>query len=136
MLITDQVATATATITGVTKLPGGRSQVNFNTSGKANYLGDFTGPLTRLQDNQGNFAAPRSSSAPTGRTVCSFPSVDALSTRRTSVWSLPQVVLLQLGSVGKREGKKRVFAGQIQFRAEVGTESVPEGIQKLNRRLR
>src|SRR4051794_13892888 len=56
----DQVsftATATATITGVTKLPGGLSQVNFNTSGKANYLGDFTGPLTRLQDNQGNFGS-------------------------------------------------------------------------------
>ncbi len=56
----DQVpftATATATITGVTKLPGGLTQVNFNTSGKANYLGDFTGPLTRLQDGQGNFGS-------------------------------------------------------------------------------
>ncbi len=56
----DQVAftaTATATITGVTKLPGGLTQVNFNTSGKANHLGDFTGPLTRLQDNQGNFGS-------------------------------------------------------------------------------
>ena len=50
-------ATATAVITGVTKLPGGLTQVNFNTSGKANYLGDFTGPLTRIQDNQGNFGS-------------------------------------------------------------------------------
>ena len=56
----DQVAftaTATAVITGVTKLPGGLTQVNFNTSGKANHLGDFTGPLTRIQDNQGNFGS-------------------------------------------------------------------------------
>ena len=50
-------ATATAVITGVTKLPGGLTQVNFNTTGKANHLGDFTGPLTRLQDNQGNFGS-------------------------------------------------------------------------------
>jgi hypothetical protein len=50
-------ATATATITGVTKLPGGLTQVNFNTSGSATHLGDFTGPLTRLQDNQGNFGS-------------------------------------------------------------------------------
>jgi hypothetical protein len=50
-------ATATAVITGVTKLPGGLTQVNFNTSGKANHLGDFTGPLTRIQDNQGNFGS-------------------------------------------------------------------------------
>ena len=49
--------TATAVITGVTKLPGGLTQVNFNTSGKATHLGDFTGPLTRLQDNQGNFGS-------------------------------------------------------------------------------
>jgi len=56
----DQVAftaTATAVITGVTHLPGGLTQVNFNTSGKANHLGDFTGPLTRIQDNQGNFGS-------------------------------------------------------------------------------
>jgi len=50
-------ATATATITGVTKLPGGITQVNFNTSGSATHLGNFTGPLTRLQDNQGNFGS-------------------------------------------------------------------------------
>ena len=56
----DQVpftATATATITSVTKLPGGLTQVNFNTSGKATHLGDFTGPLTRIQDHQGTFGS-------------------------------------------------------------------------------
>ena len=56
----DQVpftATGTAVITGVTHLPGGLTQVNFNTSGKATHLGDFTGPLTRIQDNQGNFGS-------------------------------------------------------------------------------
>ena len=50
-------ATATAVITGVTKLPGGITQVNFNTSGSATHLGNFTGPLTRLQDNQGTFGS-------------------------------------------------------------------------------
>ena len=50
-------ATASAVITGVTKLPGGLTQVNFNTSGKATHLGDFTGPLTRIQDNQGTFGS-------------------------------------------------------------------------------
>ncbi|HKU77759.1 MAG TPA: hypothetical protein VJR02_27845 [Pyrinomonadaceae bacterium] len=50
-------ATATAVITGVTHLPGGLTQVNFNTSGSANHLGNFTGPLTRIQDNQGNFGS-------------------------------------------------------------------------------
>ena len=50
-------ATGTATITGVTHLPGGLTQVNFNTSGKATHLGDFTGPLTRIQDNQGTFGS-------------------------------------------------------------------------------
>ena len=50
-------ATGTAVITGVTKLPGGLTQVNFNTSGKATHLGDFTGPLTRIQDNQGTFGS-------------------------------------------------------------------------------
>lgn len=50
-------ATGTAVITGVTKLPSGLTQVNFNTSGNATHLGDFTGPLTRLQDNQGNFGS-------------------------------------------------------------------------------
>jgi hypothetical protein len=50
-------ATGTAVITGVTKLPGGLTQVNFNTSGSATHLGSFIGPLTRLQDNQGNFGS-------------------------------------------------------------------------------
>jgi hypothetical protein len=50
-------ATGTATITGVTKLPGGLTQIDSNTSGSATHLGSFTGPLTRLQDNQGNFGS-------------------------------------------------------------------------------
>lgn len=50
-------ATATAVITGVTKLPGGLTQVNFNTSGSATHLGNFTGPLTRIQDHQGTFGS-------------------------------------------------------------------------------
>jgi hypothetical protein len=50
-------ATGTATITSVTKLAGGLTQINFNTSGSATHLGNFTGPLTRLQDNQGNFGS-------------------------------------------------------------------------------
>ena len=56
----DQVAftaTGTAVITEVKHLPGGLTQVNFNTSGKATHLGDFTGPLTRIQDNQGTFGS-------------------------------------------------------------------------------
>ena len=56
----DQVpwtVTGTATITGVTKLPGGLTQLNFSTKGNATHLGDFTGPLTRLQDNQGTFGS-------------------------------------------------------------------------------
>jgi hypothetical protein len=50
-------ATATAVITGITHLPGGLTQVNFNTSGSATHLGNFTGPLTRIQDNQGTFGS-------------------------------------------------------------------------------
>lgn len=56
----DQVAftaTGTAVITEVKHLPGGLTQVNFTTSGKATHLGDFTGPLTRIQDNQGTFGS-------------------------------------------------------------------------------
>jgi len=56
----EQVAftvTGTGVVTGVTHLPGGLTQMNFGTSGKATHLGDFTGPLTRLQDNQGNFGS-------------------------------------------------------------------------------
>jgi hypothetical protein len=33
------------------------TQVNFDTSGSATHLGNFTGPLTRLQDNQENFGS-------------------------------------------------------------------------------
>jgi hypothetical protein len=56
----DQVpftATGTATVTGVTQLPGGLTQINVSTSGSATHLGNFTGPLTRLQDHQGNFGS-------------------------------------------------------------------------------
>ena len=54
----DQVpwtATGTALLTGVTKLPGGLTQLDGITSGNATHLGDFTGPVTRIQNNQGNF---------------------------------------------------------------------------------
>lgn len=50
-------ATATGVITGVSHLPGGVTQINFNGSGSATHLGNFTGTLTRLQDNQGNFGS-------------------------------------------------------------------------------
>src|SRR6185503_16419145 len=56
----DQVpwtATGTALLTGVTKLPGGMTQLDGTTSGNATHLGDFTGPVTRIQDNHGNFAS-------------------------------------------------------------------------------
>ena len=48
-------AEGTATLTGVTKLPGGLTQLDGFTSGKATHLGDFSGPVTRIQNNQGNF---------------------------------------------------------------------------------
>jgi len=54
----DQVpftATGTGVLTGVTHLPGGLTQLNFNGSGNATHLGDYTGSATRIQDNQGNF---------------------------------------------------------------------------------
>src|SRR5262245_63944325 len=50
-------ATGTGVITSITHLPGGLTQLNVNTSGKATHLGDFTGPLTRIQDNQGTFGS-------------------------------------------------------------------------------
>lgn len=50
-------ATASGTVTGLTKLPGGLTQISFSGSGSATHLGDFTGALTRLQDNQGNFGS-------------------------------------------------------------------------------
>lgn len=49
--------TGTAVITGVTHLPGGLTQMNASTSGNATHLGNFTGPLTRIQDNHGNFGS-------------------------------------------------------------------------------
>jgi hypothetical protein len=54
----DQVpftAEGTAVITSVTHLPGGLTQLSGSTSGNATHLGDFTGPITRIQDHQGNF---------------------------------------------------------------------------------
>ena len=51
------IATATGVITGVSHLPGGVTQINFTGSGNATHLGGFTGSLTRLQDNQGNFGS-------------------------------------------------------------------------------
>ena len=56
----DQVpwtATGTAVVTAVTKLPGGLTQIDFNVTGNATHLGDVSGPLTRIQDNQGNFGS-------------------------------------------------------------------------------
>jgi hypothetical protein len=49
-------ATGTGVITGVTHLPGGLTQLNVNTSGSATHLGNFTGPLTRIQDKE-NFGS-------------------------------------------------------------------------------
>ena len=56
----DQVpftATGTAVVTDVTHLPGGLTQIDFGTSGSATHLGNFTGPLTRIQDHQGTFGS-------------------------------------------------------------------------------
>jgi hypothetical protein len=56
----DQVsftATTTGTVTGVTHLPGGLTQVDFSNSGTATHLGSFTGTITRIEDHQGNFAS-------------------------------------------------------------------------------
>src|SRR5215510_937815 len=47
--------TGSGVVTSVTKLPGGLIQVNFNGSGNATHLGDYTGSATRIQDNHGNF---------------------------------------------------------------------------------
>jgi len=55
----DQVpftATGTAVITSVTHLPGGLTQMNATVSGTATHLGNTTGPLTRIEDHQGNFS--------------------------------------------------------------------------------
>lgn len=48
-------ATGTAVITGVTHLPGGLTQLDGTISGTATHLGDITGPVTRIQNHQGNF---------------------------------------------------------------------------------
>ena len=56
----DQVpftAEGTAVITGVTHLPGGLTQLDASVSGTATHLGNTTGPLTRIQDHQGNFGS-------------------------------------------------------------------------------
>jgi hypothetical protein len=50
-------ATGTAQITGVTHLPGGMTQLDCSVSGTATHLGNTTGPLTRIQDHQGNFVS-------------------------------------------------------------------------------
>jgi len=50
-------ATGTAVITGVTHLPGGLTQLDGSLSGTATHLGEFTGPLTRIQDHQGTFGS-------------------------------------------------------------------------------
>ena len=42
-------------VMGVTHLPGGLTQVDFSTSGTATHLGNYTGPVTRIEDHQGNF---------------------------------------------------------------------------------
>ena len=54
----DQVsftAEGTAVITSVTHLPGGLTQLNGTVSGTATHLGNYTGPVTRIEDHQGNF---------------------------------------------------------------------------------
>ena len=54
----DQVswtATGTAVLTSASKLPGGLTQLDGTTTGNATHLGNFTGPVTRIQDNHGNF---------------------------------------------------------------------------------
>jgi hypothetical protein len=50
-------ASGTAAITGVTHLPGGLTQLDCSVSGTATHLGNTTGPLTRIQDHQGNFVS-------------------------------------------------------------------------------
>lgn len=50
-------ATGTAVITGVTRLPGGLTQLDASVTGTATHLGNTTGPLTRIQNHQGNFVS-------------------------------------------------------------------------------
>jgi hypothetical protein len=44
-----------AVLTSLTTLPRELIQLNGTVSGNATHPGDFTGPSTRIQDNQGNF---------------------------------------------------------------------------------
>jgi len=84
----DQVAftvEGTAVITSVTKLPGGLLQLDGTTKGKATHLGDVSGPVTRIQDHQGNLTPPLSSSGRTRRTRYSLPPVGGLRPRKISV---------------------------------------------------
>jgi len=56
----DQVsftATGTAVITSVTHLPGGLTELGGTVSGTATHLGNVTGPITRIQNHQGNFSS-------------------------------------------------------------------------------
>ena len=56
----DQVpftVTGTSVVTGVTHLPGGLTQLDGVLSGNATHLGSFTGPITRIQNHQGNFGS-------------------------------------------------------------------------------
>lgn len=65
----DQVpftATGTATITGVTHLPGGLTQLDGIVSGNATHLGAFAGPISRIQDHQGNFGSTVVFASPNG----------------------------------------------------------------------
>ena len=48
-------ATGTAVITGVTHLPGGLTQLDGSVTGTATHLGNVTGPITRVQNHQGDF---------------------------------------------------------------------------------
>jgi hypothetical protein len=48
-------AIGTAVITGITHLPGGLTQLDGTVSGTATHLGNTTGPITRVQNHQGNF---------------------------------------------------------------------------------
>jgi hypothetical protein len=54
----DQVpftAGGTGVLTGVTKLPGGLTRLNFIGSGNATHLEDYIAPAARIEDNQGTY---------------------------------------------------------------------------------
>jgi hypothetical protein len=48
-------ATGTVVITAVTNLPGGLTQLDGFVTGTASHLGNTSGPISRIQDHQGNF---------------------------------------------------------------------------------